>query len=189
VSRLGLPWVVWLSMCAGCASDDKATPSSQLATENTPAGLSDEPVSHSATTTVPTPMSSSTTPADDTSAARGEPMVAQFASGGVSVHFAASEDCAFQDSWVDFPQGAGRTVTETERGALAQRGQGILFVNCEYTEGAPVRYSLTMNVPQDGISRTVSFAPELSREAHMSHGLRVTVGDRSESHRRTPVRV
>lgn len=104
-------------------------------------------------------------------------MVAQSASGGVSVHFAASEDCAFQDSWVDFPQGAARAVTETERGRLAQESNGIVPAICQYIDRSPAKFFLTLNTPEGGTSRTVSLAPELSRDVELHHALRVTIGD------------
>lgn len=174
-SKRRSPWVIALFMCAGCAPNDNATASSQVATENTSEGSRDEASSPSSMTTVPTPLSPSS--ASTGTSAAPEPAVTPPMSGGVSLHFAASEDCAFQDSWVDFPQGATRTVTETERGALAQQGRGVVSVTCEYIDRSPAKFFFMLNTPEGGTSRTVSLAPELSRHTELYHALRVTIGD------------
>lgn len=53
----------------------------------------------------------------------------------------------------------------------------MVSVTCEYIDRSPTKFFLTLNTPEAGTSRTVSFAPELSREGETLHALRVTVGN------------
>lgn len=94
---------------------------------------------------------------------------------GVSLHFAPSEDCDFE-GWVDFPSGFTRAVTAKEHPRLIAHQHEVTFVSCEYKDGSPQKFFLSLNAPEDGVSRSVSLAPHLSTAEPLEHAIRITDG-------------